>query len=150
MLVKDVLQNQLMCTPDANLQDVVQTMDQNDFYIIPVVESLIHKNPIGVVTEKSICRRSIAEGLNPLKLNAGRVMNGDYIAISPDANLEQCRDAMRAAQACYLVVVDENNVCRGLITKDEVERILTQPRVIFTPDKIPLQTKTISYYDRIF
>jgi CBS domain-containing protein len=150
MLVKDALQNQLMCTPDANLEDVVQIMNQNDCYIIPVVESLIHKNPIGVVTEKSICRRSIAKGLNPLKLNAGRVMNCDYKTISPDANLGRCRDAMRAANVRYLVVVDENNVCRGLIAKDEVERLLNQPRVFFTHNKIPLQTKTISYYDRIF
>lgn len=150
MLVKDALQNQTMCTPDTNLQEVVQIMNQNNLYMIPVVESLVHKNPIGVVTEKSICRRSIAEGLNPLKLNAGRVMNGNYKTISPDADLESCRLIMQSSKIRYLVVTDDNNVCRGLITYDEIERLLNRRQAVLPCNNIAVQSEPITFYDRIF
>jgi CBS domain-containing protein len=151
MIIKEILPpNPVVCTADTYLQEVVQTMTRNNLFCIPVVESLVHKNPIGVVTEKSICRRSIAEGLNPLKLTAGRVMNSDYRKVTPGASLENCHRIMESCNLRYLVVADENNVCRGIITFDEIYKKITKPNSFFPLNKFSNYPEQIPNVDRIF
>ncbi len=150
MLVKDILQSPIMITSDTYLQEVVQTMTKNNLFAIPVVESLVHKNPIGVVTEKSICRRSIAEGLNPLNLTAGRVMNSNYKIVTPNTSLENCHRIMQSCKVRYLLVTDENNVCCGIVTGDEISRNLSNQQVFLPLDRMANQREQIEHLDRIF
>lgn len=151
MIVKEILPpDAIVCDADTYLQEVTQTMTQNNLFCIPVVESLIHKNPIGVVTEKSICRRSIAEGLNPLKLTAGRVMNSHFRTVSPETSLEDCYRIMESCKVRYLVVTDENNVCCGIITFDEIARKINNQQSFLPLDKIANHREQISGFDRIF
>lgn len=150
MLVKDILQSPIMITSDTYLQEVVQTMTQNNIFAIPVVESLVHKNPIGVVTEKSICRRSIAEGLNPLKLTAGRVLNSNYKIVTPNTSLENCHRIMQSCKVRYLVVTDENNVCSGIVTVDEISQNLNNRQAFLPLDRMANQREQIEQLDRIF
>ena len=142
--------NPVLCTADTHLQEVAQTMTQNKLFYIPVVESLIHKNPIGVVTERSICRRSIAEGLNPLKLTAGRVMNSNYKIVSPSASLENCYRMMESCNVRYLVVADENNVCRGIATFDEVYKKINKQESFFPLNELASYREQFPNVDRIF
>jgi CBS domain-containing protein len=142
--------NPVLCTADTYLQEVAQTMTRNNLYYIPVVESLIHKNPIGVVTERSICRRSIAEGLNPLKLTAGRVMNGNYKIVSPEASLENCHRIMESSGVRYLVVADENNVCRGIAIFDEVYKKINKRESFFPLSDLANYREQTPNVDRIF
>ena len=151
MIIKKILPpNPIVCTADTYLQKVVQTMMRNNLFCIPVVESLVHKNTIGVVTEKSICRRSIAEGLNPLKLTAERVMNSDYKKVTPSASLENCHRIMQSCNVRYLVVADENNVCRGIITFDEIYKKINKPESFFPLNKFANYPEQIPNADRIF
>src|SRR5215204_1221992 len=149
MKIKEILSpDVILCDADTHLQEVTQTMTQNNLFCIPVVESRIHKNPIGVVTEKNICRRSIAEGLNPLKLKAGRVMNSHYRTISPDTSLEDCYQIMESCKARYLVVTDENNVCCGIVTFDEVFRKVNNQQSFLPLDRSANHREQISNIDR--
>lgn len=151
MKVKEILPlNPILCTADTYLQEVTQTMTQNNLFYIPVVESFIHKNPIGVVTERSICRRSIAEGLNPLRLTADRVMNSNYKIVTPNTSLENCFRIMKSCQVRYLVVTDENNVCLGIVTFDEVSKMINKNEPFLALHEFSNRLEQISAVDRIF
>lgn len=151
MIVNEILPpNPIVCVAETYLQEVAQMMTRNNLFCIPVVESLIHKNPIGVVTEKSICRRAIAEGLNPLKLTAGRVMNSNYKKVMPAADLENCYRIMEFYAVRYLVVADENNVCRGIVTLEEIYKKINKRELFFPPDKLADYRQHNPNFDRIF
>lgn len=151
MIVKEILPlDPILCTADTHLPELVQIMSQNNVFCVPVVESIIHKNPIGVVTERSICRRSIAEGVNPLKLSAGRVMNGNYKVVAPSMSLENCQLIMQSYNTHYLVVTDENNICRGVVTLDDVFRRTEKHKTFFTLNKIADFHQKFPSFDRIF
>ena len=150
MLVKDILQTPIMCTPDKYIQEVVELMTQNNVFYIPVVESLAHKNPIGVVTEKSICRRSIAQGLNPLNMTADRVMNSNYKIVTPNTSLENCRRIMQSCKVRYLLVTDENNVCCGIVTLDDILEKLNNREEYLPLNEISNQRGQLFNLDRIF
>lgn len=150
MQVRNILRNQAMCTPETNIQKVVKLMIENNSYSIPVVESLAHKNPIGVITEKSICRRSIGEGLNPLKMNAGRAMNCDYRKVSPDTSLDDCIGIMESNRIEYILVCDEDNVCCGLVTYDEIKNHLTDHKTFQLFENKTKQAEIFSFSGQLF
>lgn len=151
MKVKEILPAEpIICSTETHLQEVARIMTQNNLFCLPVVESLAHKNPIGIITEKSICRRSIAEGLNPLRLTAGRAMSGNFKTVSPETSLEDCDRIMKSCKVRYLLVTDQNNVCYGLITDEDVSRNLNSSRSYIFNDHYRSYFEQASNYDRIF
>src|SRR5688500_17365077 len=63
------------CIPKTGLQEVAQLMVDHDCGEIPVVENAQTKLPIGVITDRDIVCRAVAQGLNPLDLTAADCMS---------------------------------------------------------------------------
>jgi CBS domain-containing protein len=57
---------------------------------IPVVEDTVSRLPIGVVTDRDIVCRTIANDLNPLNLTAADCMSKPIVTVTPDMSLEEC------------------------------------------------------------
>ena len=151
MLIKEILpKNPILCTADASLPEVVRLMMENDCPCVPIVESNAHKNPIGVVTEHDICLKSIAAGINPLRITAGRVMNGYFETVSPEKELNECFHLMKEKNLRYLIVADENNVCCGAADYYDVARLINESEVSLSLKAFSNHPVQINYLDRIF
>ncbi|MEO6588249.1 MAG: CBS domain-containing protein [Pyrinomonadaceae bacterium] len=121
MLVKElVLAKPTFCLVDDYLQQTAQIMADNDLMCVPVVESLAHKNVIGVITDKEICRGVVAAGLKPSNTSVGRVMNSRFFTVDLDTDTENCSRIMKENKISFLFVIDENNSCTGIITEDDI------------------------------
>lgn len=121
MLVKElVLANPVVCLIDDHLQKTAQLMAENDLNCLPVVETLAHKNLIGIVTESDICREAIAAGFNPSKTTVGRVMNSSFFTVDGETDIEVCYRIMKENKVNHLFITDENNSCQGVITEDDL------------------------------
>lgn len=136
MLAKDVLNFQeVYCTSDTPLASVFEMLLANECECVTVVESLAHKNPIGSVSEHDICLKTIRDGLNPQRLTAGRVMNGNFTTVSAEASLIECAALMKKHDCRKLLVVDEDGAYRGIVTesvlaaepKEKTPRLHTEP-----------------------
>jgi len=57
------------CRPETNLREVARMMAEHDCGEIPVVSG---GKPVGVITDRDIVARAVAEGRNPLELTARR------------------------------------------------------------------------------
>ena len=69
MQVKDVMTaNPACCTPNNALPEVARMMVDNDCGEIPVVENQEKKIPVGVITDRDIVCRAVANDKNPLEL----------------------------------------------------------------------------------
>lgn len=151
MLIREILpKNPILCTADAPLPEVVRLMMENNCPCVPIVESNVHKNPIGVVTEHDICLKSIAVGINPLRVTAGRVMNGYFETVSPETDLKECFSLMKKKNLRYLIIADENNVCCGTVNYDDVARFINKSEVSLSLESFSNQAIQINYLDRIF
>ncbi len=112
---------EIFCTSDLPLPEVFQMMSVKKCPCIPIVESLAHKNIIGAVTEHDICLKTITDGLNPQRLSAGRVMNGNITTVNCEATIEECAELMKLTGAERLFVVDENGGFCGILTESELK-----------------------------
>ena len=99
MLVKEIMTpDPACCTADSSLQEVAKMMVEFDCGCIPVVENAATRTLLGVVTDRDISTRAVAEGRNPLDLTAGDIMTADVVAVTPEMTLEDCCNLMEQRQ----------------------------------------------------
>lgn len=121
MLVKELFPAQpVVCLIDDYLQKPARLLAENDLACVAVVESLAHKNLIGVVTDKEICRRAVAVGLDPSKTKVGRVMSCRFLTVDPETEVEECCQKMKENKMSYIFVTDQNNSCIGILSEEDL------------------------------
>src|SRR5688572_28606376 len=109
MRVKDVMtKSPACCTPDTSLRDVARMMVEYDCGCIPVLEGDKKRKPVGVVTDRDICCRVVAEGRNPLDLTARDCMSSQCVTVNPETSIEECCDLMESNQVRRVPVVDSS------------------------------------------
>lgn len=133
------------CSRQTPLREVAQLMVANDCGCIPVVED---GKPVGVITDRDICCRAVAEGRNPLDLTAGDCMTGGCIAVRVDSSLDDCCYLLEDKQIRRLVVVDESGRCCGILSQGDIaarrqdlagEIVQAVSRPTDTPSNVDLQ-----------
>lgn len=143
MFVKDlVLTAPVYCLIDDYLQKSARLISENNLTCLPVFESLTHKNIIGVVTEKVICKAS-ASGLDPQRTKVGRILSNRYFTVTPKTEIEECRRIMKENEIDFLFVTEYDNSCSGIVTKN----LLPENELNFQPiERIIQYART----DRLF
>ena len=117
MKVRDVMtSNPVSCNAEATLQDVARKMDEIDSGIIPIVENGQLK---GVITDRDIAIRAVADGANPTTDKAITYATQDVKSVSPDMDLEDAAEIMEESMIRRLVVV-ENGQLVGMVSLGDV------------------------------
>ena len=121
MNIKDVMtESPACCTADVGLQDVAKMMVDHDCGCIPVVDDTESKMPIGMITDRDITCRVVAQGQNPLDLTAGDAMTASVVSISPEMSLEECLNLMEDSQIRRIAVVDGSGCICGIVSQADV------------------------------
>lgn len=123
MQVKEIMtENPACCMPDTNLQEVAKLMVENDCGCIPVVENQETMKPVGVITDRDICCRTVAEGKNPLEMSAGDCMTEIVATVTPETSVEDCCNTMEEKQIRRVPVVDERGGCCGMVAQADIAK----------------------------
>lgn len=121
MKVSEIMsKNPACCTTDTGLQEVAKMMVDNDCGAIPVVDSDAGKKPVGMITDRDITIRTVAEGKNPLDLTAADAMSNDAVTVTSDMSVADCCNLMEDKQIRRVAVVDENGACCGMVAQADV------------------------------
>ena len=121
MNVKEVMtKSPECCTADTGLQDVAKMMVDHDCGCIPVVDDPESKMPIGMITDRDITCRVVAQGRNPLDLNAGDAMTASVVSVTPETSLEECLNLMEESQIRRIAVVDNTGCICGIVSQADV------------------------------
>jgi len=118
-LARDVMTpDPACCTPNTTLDDVAKMMARNDCGEIPVID--LADQIIGVVTDRDIVCRVVAEGKNPMAYTAETCMSDPVVTVRDDATLEEVVETMERHQIRRVPVVDERRFCVGIISQADV------------------------------
>lgn len=121
MQVSEIMtKNPAHAAPDTKIYEIAQMMVENDCGCIPIVENNDTKSPIGMITDRDIVVRSVAENKNPLDLTASDIMTGDIVTVSPDASVEECANLMENKQIRRVAVVDKNGALCGMVAQADI------------------------------
>jgi CBS domain-containing protein len=123
MRVKEIMSSDpACCTTGMKLAEVAKMMVEHDCGAIPVVDSMEHHAPIGVITDRDIVCRSLAQGKDPAALTAGHCMSTSPVTIGADMDVEECERAMREHQIRRILVTDNDGCLRGVVAQADIAR----------------------------
>ena len=108
------------CTPETGLKEVARLMVEHDCGEIPVVDGKRTMRPVGVVTDRDIVVRCVAEGKNPVEAEAGDVMSSPVVTVTPEMRLEEVADLMEEHQLRRVPVVDEAGAVCGIVAQADI------------------------------
>jgi CBS domain-containing protein len=128
--VKDIMTlDPACCLKHSNLTDVARVMRDRDCGAIPVVESDATGNKvIGIITDRDIVVRAVADGTDPSQLTAGDCMSMVVATVLPEASMEKCANLMEQHQVRRIPVVDAKGECCGLVAQADLARHAPPPK----------------------
>ena len=106
------------CRPTTTLDLVAKMMAQNDCGEIPVVD--IAEHPIGVITDRDIVCRVVAEGMNPMAHTVEPYMTQPVVTVRVNAPLDEVVTCMERHQVRRLPVVDDGGRLVGIIAQADL------------------------------
>jgi CBS domain-containing protein len=108
------------CTPDDSVQRAAQLMKQEDIGPILVCDSRDSKKLVGIVTDRDLAVKVVAEGRNPESTRVGDIMSRELHTCRPEDDLETALQTMQERQVRRIPVVDRQNRVVGIIAQADV------------------------------
>ncbi len=102
--------------PDTTLEELSCMMRDEDVGSIPVLEDGELR---GIVTDRDIVVRCIAEGSDPSEMTAEDIISEDLETIEPDAEVEEASRLMSERQIRRLPVVEDGQLV-GMVSLGDI------------------------------
>jgi len=138
MTIRDLMTpDPATCTPDAGLEEVARMMRDHDTGVIPVVEG---GRPVGVVTDRDMVVRLVAEGTCPLESKARDAMSPDVLAVRPGDQLDEAARLMKENQVRRLLVTEDDRLV-GVLSQADLARRASDQKVGAIVEEISQPTR---------
>lgn len=109
------------CTRETPLQEVARMMVDCNCGAIPVVDDDDH--PIGILTDRDIVVRTIAQEEDPFAKTAGDVMTADrVITVTTDTSVDAAASLLEDNQIRRLIVCDDDDRVVGMVAQADLAR----------------------------
>jgi CBS domain-containing protein len=108
-----------LAAPDDSIQQAAQVMHRIDAGILPVGE---RDRLIGVITDRDITVRAVAEGRDPKTTSVREIMSDEVRYCYEDDDIESVAENMAELQVRRLPVVNREKRLCGLISLADIAR----------------------------
>ena len=99
-------------SPDATIEEAAQQMRDGDYGVLPVGDD---ENLIGIITDRDIAIRAVAEGKD-VDTPVSEVMSEGVVYANEDDSVEEAAEIMSDHQIRRLPVVDSDNKLVGIVS----------------------------------
>jgi CBS domain-containing protein len=120
-------ENPTVCVPSDSVVEAARLMKESDVGPIPVVEDRTDLRLVGIVTDRDLAVRVIAEGLDPNATTVVDVMSRDLVTVGPDDDVQRALDAMAERQVRRIPVVDSDKRIVGIIAQADIAARMEAP-----------------------
>jgi CBS domain-containing protein len=103
--------------PDKTVLAAAQLMNEQRIGALVVVEA---DQVAGIVTERDVLRRVVAEELTPGQTTVGQVMTRDVVCAEPEMSVDEARSVFMQQRIRHLPVVDRQSTLRGMVSLGDI------------------------------
>ena len=115
------------CVPNDMVIKAAELMKSNNIGPILVIENEQTQKLVGIVTDRDLAMKVIAEGRDAKSTKIESVMTREVITCRADDDLQKALDAMAEHQLRRIPVVDNDNKVVGIIAQADVATRVDQP-----------------------
>ena len=123
VMTKDVV----TCTPETTIVEVAQLMKREDIGPILVVDNDDSRTLVGIMTDRDIVIKVIADGQDPRNTPVGEAMSKKLVTCRADDDVDVAMKAMAQFQLRRIPVVGENMQLLGIISQADVATRVDAP-----------------------
>lgn len=109
------------CTPETTVREAAVMMREHDCGAIPVVDDKEKRALVGMVTDRDIAVRGVAEGRGP-DTPVGDLMSVEPVAADPDDEIETVREVMIREKIRRVPVIGKDRKLLGIIAQADLAR----------------------------
>jgi CBS domain-containing protein len=123
MILKDLMTAELEEIPASmTLQTAAAIMKQLDVGALPVCDE--EENLLGVITDRDIAVRAVAEGCDPRNTPVSEAMTWDAAYCYEDDDVKQAAELMRRRKIRRVLVCDLFDRPVGIVSLSDIARVL--------------------------
>ena len=116
--IRDVMTPNPECVSEKDsIRDVARIMKDQDTGVVPVVEG---KRIIGLITDRDIVVRGLAEGKNLENVRVNELMTKSVRSVREDASLDEVLSMMGNAEIRRVPVVNGNDELVGIVSLGDI------------------------------
>jgi CBS domain-containing protein len=121
MTVRDLMREAVVtATPETTVTEVAELARTENVGSVVVVDG---DEPVGIVTDRDIALRIVADGADPASTTASDVMTPDPTTVDVGAGVMEVSREMVGAGVRRMPVVDGDELV-GIVTLDDLNRLL--------------------------
>ena len=121
MKAQEIMSKNPTCvTADTPLVEAARLMKTENIGVVPVVESTGSKRLVGVLTDRDIAIRAVAEGRDGATTSVGHVMSSNVRTSAPDDSVEDVMELMGREQVRRIPIVDDRGNLVGIVAQADI------------------------------
>jgi len=115
------------CKPNDSVITVAQLMKTEDIGPVLIVDNEDNRTLVGIVTDRDLVLKVIAEGLDPQRTRVEQVMSKKLVTCRADDDVDTAMSAMAQYQLRRIPVVADNMKLVGIISQADVATRMNEP-----------------------
>ncbi|MHB1455167.1 MAG: CBS domain-containing protein [Saccharofermentanales bacterium] len=117
MKIKDIMSTTIaIINPENTVIQAAQLMKNHDVGSIPVC---LGEQVVGIITDRDIALKVVANGSNPATLRVGEIMSPDPILGNPEMDVAEAGELMGKNQIRRLPIVDNDRLV-GIVSLGDI------------------------------
>ena len=116
------------CLPNDMAEKAAQLMKRENVGAIPVIENQQTKKLVGIVTDRDLALKIVAEGRAAKSTPVQAVMTRELVTCHPEDDLQKALDAMSEHQLRRIPIVNKDNKILGIIAQADVATRVNKPK----------------------
>lgn len=108
------------CVPSDPVSAAAHRMRDRRIGPVPVVQNLATRRVEGILTDRDIAVKVVAEGRNPESTPVSMVMTNSLVTCHPEDDVEDAMAAMKDRLVRRVLVVDEDGILQGIISQADI------------------------------
>ena len=135
MLVSEVMSRQVISVdPGSTVSDASKTISKHNIGSVPVAQN---GNVCGILTDRDIVLRCIAEGRDPKSIKVADVMTSPLVSVTSTETIETAMQTMASEQVRRMPVVDAGRLV-GFVSMADFARVKGNPEISDTISEISM------------
>lgn len=124
--VADIMEKRVLVADlNSSAKDCAKAMSRRGVSSAVIVQS---GNAIGIVTERDLVSKVMADGLDSSKVLVRDIMSTPLITVSPEATMTKAAEIMSEYRIRRLVVIDSSGNLVGIVTAGDIARTMAEKR----------------------
>ena len=111
--------NPVTVSEKDSIREAARIMAREDTGVVPVVDG---RKVIGMITDRDIVVRLVAEGKDPSSTRVNEAMSKNVRAVKEDNTVDEALNVMKSAEVRRVPVVNDQNEIVGIVSMGDIAK----------------------------